>query len=72
MRKGFVKGFAVLLAGLALTGMAACGRKGNGAVNLADGEEQTERVVNLFGPTEKSNPDVDNIARTAQELTVQD
>lgn len=70
MRKGFVKGFAVLLAGLALTGMAACGRKGNGAVNLADGEEQTERVVNLFGPTEKSNPDVDNIARTAQELTV--
>lgn len=70
MRKGFTKGLAVLLAGLMLTGTAACGKKQNDAVNLAEGAEQAERVVNLFGPTEKSNPDVANIARTAQELTV--
>lgn len=67
---GLKKGLAILLSVVMLSGVAACGKKENSEINLIDDEYKHEKVVNLFGPTEKSNPNADNIARTAQELTV--
>ena len=64
------KSAVILMTGALLVGMAACGNKENDAVNLADDVKWDNRVVNLFGPMEKSNPDVNNIARSAHDLTV--
>ena len=51
-------------------GMAACGKKEDDTVNLAEDTVREKKVVNLFGPMEKSNPDAKNIARSAHDLTV--
>ncbi len=39
-------------------------------INLISTEEKSEKIVNLFGPMEKSNPDADNLARNAFDLTI--
>lgn len=69
MKRSLKRGLALFAAGLMLMGVA-CEKQEKGTANLAEDTGQAERVVNLFGPTEKSNPDADNIARTAQEMTV--
>ena len=51
-------------------GLAACGKGKSSDINLAEEEQAEKKVVNLFGPMEKSDPDADNIARAAHELTV--
>ncbi len=69
--KGFNKKcllFVVLIATLLTT--IACNQKENTSVNLIDNDENNKRVVNFFGPMEKSDPNADNTARTAHELTV--
>ncbi len=50
--------------------LAGCGMKPEEPRNLifAGGEEK--RVVNLFGPMEKSNPDAENVLRNAFDVTV--
>ncbi len=63
------------LAAMSLTGvmvftMAACAKQGDSDENLVRDWENRVKRVNLFGPMEKSNPDADNIARTAFDITV--
>lgn len=38
--------------------------------NLVTQREEAERVVNLFSPMEKTDPDAENVARTAADLTI--
>ncbi len=69
-KKSLKKAAAVCLAcGTALT-LAACGEKGASERNLITEEKESEKVVNMFSPMEKTDPDADNIARTASDLTV--
>ena len=58
------------LAGVGILFIAACGRKDAWENRVIISEEGKERVVNLFGPMEKSDPDAENISRTAFDLTV--
>lgn len=64
------KFFAACLAGMTVLIAAACGAEKESGNNLIAYEEDEEKVINLFGPMEKSNPNADNIARTAFDLTV--
>ncbi len=59
-------GFLAVLAALSLT---ACGGH-ESDINLLPQDEGEERVVNLFSPMEKTNPNAENVARTASDLTV--
>ena len=61
---------AACLVGVMVFLLAACGRKGDSGSNLIISEEKEERIVNLFSPMEKTMPDVENIARTATDMTV--
>ena len=57
------------LAALAVLALAACG-KHEDPTNLLPREKKEERVVNLFSPMEKMDPEAENVARTASDLTV--
>ncbi len=60
---------AIFLAGTMLLLPAACaGRNEN--QNLLPSKEVDGRVVNFFSPMEKTDPDAENVARTASDLTV--
>lgn len=61
---------AACLVGVMVFLLATCGRKGDSGSNLIISEEKEERIVNLFSPMEKTMPDVENIARTATDMTV--
>ncbi len=52
-----------------LTGLtlSSCGGQQS---NLVIREENEKRVVNLFSPMEKTDPDAENVARSASDLTV--
>lgn len=67
-RNHFRKAAAVFLTGAAVLSVAACGSKEN--INLVELEETEKRVVNLFSPMEKTNPDVENVARSAADKTI--
>lgn len=70
MKRGIMKkGTAVCLAGIALFALIGCGGK-EGSRNLLDSKDDSERIVNLFGPMEKTNPNAKNVARSAFDLTV--
>ncbi len=70
MKRRVKRKLAVCLAGAAVMSLAGCGMKPEEPRNLifAGGEEK--RVVNLFGPMEKSNPDAENVLRNAFDVTV--
>ncbi|MCI8485518.1 MAG: extracellular solute-binding protein, partial [Lachnospiraceae bacterium] len=70
MRKESRQLAILLLAGALLTGVPACGKKPHTDENLITNSGDDKRVVNMFTPMEKSNPNAENSARTAQELTV--
>lgn len=61
---------AVSLAAVLMVSAASCGKKADLTKNLIDSNEDSKKVVNLFGPMEKSSPDAENTARTAFDLTV--
>ncbi|MCI8364046.1 MAG: extracellular solute-binding protein [Eubacterium sp.] len=61
---------AISLMGVMVFTMAACTKQGDSDENLVEDRENRVKTVNLFGPMEKSNPDADNIARTAFDITV--
>ncbi len=67
--RGMKKWIAACLAVSALLQLAACGGQED-PKNLTSRAEETRRVVNLFSPMEKSNPNAENVARTAADLTV--
>lgn len=58
-----------IFAGLIMLALAACGRD-DGRKNLIVEEEEEERMVNLFTPMERTDPDADNVARNAADLTI--
>lgn len=60
----------VCLTGMTVLAMTACGEKENLEDNVIISQEQEERVVNLFSPMEKTNPDAENIARSAFDQTI--
>ncbi len=72
MKRGSLKKrkWAAVLVVLAASGIVACQGNGDGGANLITVEEEEAEVVSLFSPMEKTNPDADNIARTAFDLTV--
>lgn len=59
---------AALLAGMLLL-TAACG-SGTPSQNLLPSDQVSVPVVNLFSPMEKTDPDAENVARTAADLTI--
>lgn len=66
-----IKGLmAACMAGMMIFLLTACGGKERSSENLIISEEEEERVVNLFSPMEKTMPDVENVARTATDMTV--
>lgn len=67
----FGKFTAVCMAGIMTVTLAACGSNTDQVENLVSDDEDDEKIINLFGPMEKSKPNVSNIARTAFDLTVQ-
>lgn len=69
VRKNKKKNAAVFcLAGLAALMLTACGSLPED--NVMTFEKESERVVTLFSPMEKTKPDVENVARSASEKTV--
>lgn len=61
---------AACLAGLVVCVTAACADGTETGKNLIQQNKKEEKVVNLFGPMEKSDPDAENTARTAFDQTV--
>ncbi len=69
-KRGARRWAAACLAGLAAWSLTACGAEGNPPMNLLPQEKEEQQVVNLFSPMEKTDPGVENVARTASDLTV--
>lgn len=70
-KRGNLRRPAVLcLAGAAMLAMAACGGKEKPSSNLIPNDAKDKKVVNLFGPMEKTKPNAKNAARSAFDLTV--
>mgnify|MGYP001110773701 FL=1 len=61
---------ALLLIGAMMVTMAACARQEDFQENLVRDRVNNTKMVNLFGPMERTDPDADNIARTAFDITV--
>ena len=51
--------------------LAACSNNTNTTENLVSNDNDDKKIINLFGPMEKSKPNVHNTARTAFDLTIQ-
>ena len=66
----FRRTIAACLTGVIICTMAACGENGKKGKNLVSSDEKNEKIVNLFGPMEKSDPNAKNVARSAFDLTV--
>ncbi len=60
---------AALLAGALMLSLSSCGGEEE-LKNLISQEENGERVVNLFSPMEKTDPEAENVARSACDLTI--
>lgn len=67
-KKTFKKAAAVFLTGAAMLMATACGNNDN--YNLAKQEDTEKPVVTLFSPMEKTNPDAENVARSACDKTI--
>lgn len=68
-RKGKKRQIAGILAGLMVLTLAACGRD-DGPKNLIQEKNGEERIINFFSPMEKTDPDAENVARSASDLTI--
>ncbi len=60
---------AACLAALMALSLTACGGRED-PKNLVTRETEEERTVNFFSPMEKTDPNAENVARTASDLTV--
>lgn len=70
MEGNFRRVSAAVLAGVMVLTTVSCGKKDNFDTNLIRKDKDEQKVVNLFTPVEKSNPDADNVGRTAQEKAI--
>ena len=57
------------LTALMVFSLASCGGHENPKNLIPQGKDK-DRIVNLFSPMEKTDPDAENVARTAADLTV--
>lgn len=69
-KSGFRKLGLLCIAGMAALSIAACGGKGGSDNNLIVVEDEVKREVNLFSPMEKTEADVENVARSAADKTI--
>ncbi len=60
----------VCIAGAVLFMMAACENSGDSILNLAKPTKDNERIVNMFSPMEKIDPNAENMARSAADKTI--
>lgn len=70
MYRNIKKLVAACLAVITIFTITACGNNNGKSRNLVTSDNTSKKVVNLFGPMEKSNPDVANLSRTAFDITV--
>lgn len=71
LRKGSVKKLGIAcIAGMIGFTMAACGGKGQSDNNLIIVEKNDEKIVSLFSPMEKTEANVENVARSAADKTI--
>lgn len=61
---------AACLTSAFVVSMAACGGAKDSDQVMVQSEKDEKRVVNLFSPMEKTDPDAENTARNAADLTV--
>ncbi len=61
---------AFCLGGLVALSMTACVNGQLPEDNVIVFQRDNERIVTLFSPMEKTQPDADNVARSASEKTV--
>lgn len=62
---------AACMVGVTALALAACGGKAKTGENLISNDDDEKKVINLFGPMEKSKPNMENIARNAFDQTIQ-
>ncbi len=60
----------ICIVGMASAVMAACGAKDGSENNLIVVESEQKQTVNLFSPMEKTEADVENVARSAADKTI--
>lgn len=65
-----VRGIAVCLTATAVLSAVACSDAGKSGNNLIVIEEENKRQVVLFSPMEKTDPDAENTARSAADMTI--
>lgn len=70
LKKNAKKLLALSLIGVMMVTVAACTQQEDSTENLVSDRENNTKMVNLFGPMERTDPDADNIARTAFDITV--
>lgn len=71
IRKNCVKRLTgLVLSGMLVFLMAACGSSGEEDVNLLKPEEENQKTVTMFSPMEKTDPEADNVARSAADKTI--
>lgn len=68
-RKKISRLTGICMAGLTALALTACGMH-NPNNDVIISEDETERTVNLFSPMEKTDPDAENVARSAFDKTV--
>ena len=67
-RRKLLKFTAVCMAAATLLAAASCSGKID--TNLVSSEKGAEKIINLYSPMEKMDPDAENVARSAADLTV--
>ncbi len=70
LKKNAKKLLALSLIGVMMVTVAACTQQEDSTENLVSDRVNNTKMVNLFGPMERTDPDADNIARTAFDITV--
>lgn len=69
-KRGFRKGGLLCLAGIVAFSITACSGKSGSDNNLIVVEDKANREVSLFSPMEKTEANVENVARSAADKTI--
>ncbi len=70
MKKIMKRASLIFMAVITALAMIACGESGETDANLVHEGKAQEKIVNMFTPMEKSDPNAKNVARSAFEKTV--
>lgn len=62
---------AAMLPAVLTLGLAACSPTPDTSENLVSNDKKEKKIVNLFGPMEKSKPNATNVARSAFDRTIE-